>query len=93
MAYVTLEVEATVIRWRLGIQQFLSEEAPPHLCHMFYTDSKIATVGFNIETNTKDCKLKPHFLDKFTLHFSNVMDDKDISIDEEIQEIPDNDEH
>ena len=74
MAYISFDVEATVIRWAMGVQQFLSEESPPHLCHMSYTDSKIATIGFNVETNTKDCKMHPKFLEKFSLHYDYNMD-------------------
>ena len=43
---------------------------------MLYTDSRIGTIGFNIETNTKDCKIKPNFVDKYHLNFSMNMDDE-----------------
>ena len=74
MAYMTLELEVTILRWAIGIQQFLMEEFPSHLCWMIYTDSRIATLGVNIETNTKQCKLRPSFLDQFELHFGVDMD-------------------
>ena len=53
MTFVSFAVDLTVLRWSVGVQTFLMEEIPTHLCSMMYTDSRMATVGFSMETNTK----------------------------------------
>ena len=75
IAYFTFEIETTLLRWAVGLQQFLMEDYPSHLCWMFYTDSRIATVGLNFETNTKPCKISPSFLDKYNLHFGTNLNE------------------
>ena len=42
---------------------------------MIYTDSKIGTVAFNMESNTKPCKIRPAKLDNLEFHTSRNMDE------------------
>ena len=76
MTYFTFEVDMTALKWVFGLQQFLSEEKHPHQCSMAYTDSKMGTIAFSIETNTKPCSIRPFNMEKISLHLGMNMDDE-----------------